>query len=139
MDFIESQKNIPVVLVLNKCDSFDLNLDGIKKVWKDSVKISAKKGIGIGELTSLVKKTILNDSTVKSEKIGLGSERQKKSVEQALERVEHALEIAKDETYGLDAVVQDLEDSLDSLGEVTGEVTPDDVLGSIFSHFCVGK
>ena len=39
----------------------------------------------------------------------------------------------------LDAVVQDLEDSLDSLGEVTGQVTPDDVLGSIFSNFCVGK
>ena len=142
--FLEKNKSIPVIVVFNKMDlagenekSFEefLASEGIK----DSVKISAKKGIGIGELTSLVKKTILNDSTVKSEKIGLGSERQKKSVEQALERVEHALEIAKDETYGLDAVVQDLEDYLDSLGEVTGEVTPDDVLGSIFSHFCVGK
>jgi tRNA modification GTPase len=52
--------------------------------------------------------------------------------------VEHSLTVAK-EGYSMDAVVQDLEDSLDSLGEVTGEVTPDDVLGSIFSHFCVGK
>ena len=43
------------------------------------------------------------------------------------------------EDYALDAVVQDLEDSLNSLGEVTGEVTADDVLGSIFSRFCVGK
>ena len=31
------------------------------------------------------------------------------------------------------------EDALDSLGEVTGDVTPDDVLGSIFANFCVGK
>ena len=69
---------------------------------------------------------------------GLGSERQKESVAEALERVEHSLTVAK-EGYSMDAVVQDLEDSLDSLGEVTGEVTPDDVLGSIFSHFCVGK
>ena len=51
----------------------------------------------------------------------------------------HALKTAESGEYGLDAVVQDLEDSLDSLGEVTGQVTPDDVLGSIFSHFCVGK
>ena len=58
---------------------------------------------------------------------------------EALERIEHALSIAQDGSYGLDAVVQDLEDCLDSLGEVTGEVTPDDVLGSVFANFCVGK
>ena len=49
----------------------------------------------------------------------------------------HALALTKD--YTLDAVVQDLEDALDALGTVTGDVTPDDVLGSIFAHFCVGK
>ncbi|MDY4190375.1 hypothetical protein, partial [Treponema porcinum] len=38
-----------------------------------------------------------------------------------------------------DAVVEDLENALDSLGEITGEVSADDVLGSIFSRFCVGK
>ena len=64
---------------------------------------------------------------------------QKVSVSEALECVEHALLIADKGDYGLDAVVQDLEDCLDSLGEVTGSVTPDDILGSIFSHFCVGK
>jgi len=41
--------------------------------------------------------------------------------------------------FTLDAVVQDLEDALNSLGEITGEVTSDDVLESIFSRFCVGK
>ena len=60
-------------------------------------------------------------------------------MQEALERVSHALEISSTGEYGLDAVVQDLEDALDSLGEVTGDVTPDDVLGNIFSRFCVGK
>ena len=41
--------------------------------------------------------------------------------------------------YSLDAVVQDLEDALDALSEVTGAITPDDILGSIFANFCVGK
>lgn len=139
LDFIESQKNIPIVLVLNKCDSFDLNLGGIKKVWKDSVKISAKNNIGIEQLVLKVKDILFDGEKTEREQSGLGSARQKKSVQEALERVTHALEISQDSTYGLDAVVQDLEDSLESLGEVAGEVSPDDVLENIFSRFCVGK
>ena len=57
---------------------------------------------------------------------------------EALECVKHAL-VSADDNYTLDAVVQDLEDAIDFLGEVTGDVTPDDVLGSIFANFCVGK
>ena len=55
----------------------------------------------------------------------------------ALESVAHALSLTKD--FTLDAAVQDLEDALDALGAVTGDVTPEDVLDSVFSHFCVGK
>jgi tRNA modification GTPase len=36
-------------------------------------------------------------------------------------------------------VAMDLRDALDALGSVVGEVTPDDVLGKIFSAFCIGK
>jgi tRNA modification GTPase len=36
-------------------------------------------------------------------------------------------------------VADALRGALDSLGEVTGEVTPDDVLGLVFSRFCIGK
>ena len=72
------------------------------------------------------------------EQAGLGSARQKKSVQEALDCTKHAL-VSADDNYTLDAVVQDLEDALDALGEVTGDVTPDDVLGSIFANFCVGK
>ena len=102
------------------------------------VKIAAKKGLGLGALSSAVKNILMKASESDRAQTGLGSERQKKAVEQALECVSHALSLAMKD-YSLDAVVQDLEDCLDYLGEVTGEVTPDDVLGSIFSRFCVGK
>lgn len=139
VEFIEEQKNIPCVLVLNKCDgesSIEVPSHGS---WKKTVRISAKYGTGIDELVSAVKEIILGSSSAETEHAGLGSERQKKSIEEALERVTHALEISSTGEYGLDAVVQDLEDALDCLGEVTGDVTPDDVLGNIFSRFCVGK
>ncbi|MCQ2248738.1 MAG: tRNA uridine-5-carboxymethylaminomethyl(34) synthesis GTPase MnmE [Treponema sp.] len=138
--FMSAQKEVPVILVLNKCegeaeDSLDADAAG---EWKNVVRISAKHGKGIDSLVHCSRELIMGSSG-ESDHAGLGSERQKVSVQEALERVEHALEIARSGDYGLDAVVQDLEDSLDSLGEVTGDVTPDDVLGNIFSRFCVGK
>ncbi len=115
--------------------------DDIKKLipdFKGEVKISARTGSGIGALTELVKSILLQGTSSDREQAGLGSARQKAYVQAALESVRHSL-VAADDNYTLDAVVQDLEDALDALGEVTGEVTPDDVLESIFSHFCVGK
>ena len=94
------------------------------------------KSGGISALCERVRKT-LSSSSERSESTGLGSERQKTAVEDALSSVRHALSLSAD--YALDAVVQDLEDSLDALGSVTGDVTPDDILASIFSRFCVGK
>ena len=105
---------------------------------KDEIYISAKSSLGIDRLTLSVKEVLTSGQNTTREQAGLGSARQKEMVEQALECAEHAL-VAADDNYTLDAVVQDLEDSLDFLGEVTGEITPDDVLENIFSRFCVGK
>jgi tRNA modification GTPase len=40
---------------------------------------------------------------------------------------------------GTELIALDLRTALHALGEITGQVTPDDVLGSIFSKFCIGK
>lgn len=132
------EKKKPLILVLNKCDKSALPLNGFNSGFDvPVVKIAAKLGEGLGELSRAVKTALMKGLETDRGQTGLGSERQKNAVEQALESVHHALSLTKD--YALDALVQDLEDSLDFLGEVTGDVTPDDVLESIFSHFCVGK
>ena len=100
--------------------------------------VSSKTGAGLSDLFNQIEKILTSGLSTERTQAGLGSARQKDSVAEALERVKHALKAAAD-NYSLDAVVQDLEDALDSLGEVTGIVTPDDVLGSIFANFCVGK
>lgn len=102
------------------------------------VKVSSKTGQGLKDLFDQVTKILTAGLSTDREQAGLGSARQKEAVSQALESVKHAL-ISADDNYTLDAVVHDLENALDSLGEVTGDVTPDDVLGSIFANFCVGK
>lgn len=101
-------------------------------------KISSKTGAGLSELFAAISAILTAGLSTERTQAGLGSARQKEAVSAALESVRHAL-ISADDNYTLDAVVQDLEDALDSLGEVTGDVTPDDVLGSIFANFCVGK
>lgn len=139
-EFISAQ-NIPVILVWTKTDKPGAKLVtdfDEKQLCKSVVELSSKTGTGMGCLSQTVKKVLMEKIGHQDSISGLGSERQKKSVEEAFERVDHALVVAS-EGYALDAVVQDLEDSLDSLGEVTGEVTPDDILENIFSNFCVGK
>lgn len=145
-DDVEFLKTVckPVIFAWNKVDLAEkepvlaeeesASLCSIRK----EIKISAKKGNGFSQLYSAVKEVLLDSASTERPQAGLGSARQKKAVEEALECVRHALVVAG-EDYALDAVVQDLEDSLNCLGEVTGEVTADDVLGSIFSRFCVGK
>ena len=103
-----------------------------------SLNISAKTGSGMAELYEKITAVITSGVSTERQQAGLGSARQKEAVAEALECVKHAL-VSADDNYTLDAVVQDLEDALDALGQVTGDVTPDDVLGSIFANFCVGK
>ena len=47
--------------------------------------------------------------------------------------------IVAGESAGADLVVIDLRDALHHLGTITGQVTSDEVLGTIFSRFCIGK
>lgn len=133
----------PLLLVLNKWDKvtdtnppeFELEqlpLDGI-------IRLSAKTGAGTAQLVEAVKDLISRDcSSNSSGQVGLGTERQKICAQEALEAVIHGLEVAQD-GYTLDAVVQDVEEALAALGEITGEVTTEDILDTVFSKFCLGK
>ena len=69
---------------------------------------------------------------------GFGSLRQKKAADEALDSLNHAIAVPSLDLT-LDAAVQDMEDALSFLGEITGEVGADDILENIFSRFCVGK
>ena len=132
----------PFILVWNKSDlNQNISLSKEQKeafpFFKSEVKISAKTQEGFSELYKKIRDSFAQNLSTDRNQAGLGSSRQKKSVEEALEAIQHAIKTSAD--YALDAVVQDLEDSLDALSEITGEICADDILSSIFSNFCVGK
>ena len=135
--FIEGCK-VPLIVVWNKCDvPVTVVPEPVEGLLHQS-RISAKTGYGLPELFNQIEQLLTQGMDTERTQAGLGSARQKDAVAEALECTKHALVTAAD-NYSLDAVVQDLEDALDALGEVTGAITPDDILGSIFANFCVGK
>ncbi|GMO50979.1 MAG: tRNA uridine-5-carboxymethylaminomethyl(34) synthesis GTPase MnmE [Treponemataceae bacterium] len=99
---------------------------------------SAKTGEGISALVDAVKLALGAVEQPRSEPAGLGSARQKKACEEALDSARHAVQAAQ-EGFTFDAVVADIEDALYFLSEITGAVTPDDILDTVFSRFCLGK
>ena len=136
------ERGTPVVLAANKCDiaQGDGQLpSSASGAWDECARVSAKTGLGLASLVAKVKQLVLGEEAGEREAVGLGSERQRRCVVDALAALDHAIEVAQTGALGLDAVVQDLEECLACLAEITGETTTDDVLESIFSRFCVGK
>ncbi|MDR0457090.1 MAG: tRNA uridine-5-carboxymethylaminomethyl(34) synthesis GTPase MnmE [Treponema sp.] len=105
--------------------------------------VSAKTGEGIAELESAIVKTIeerLNtaDEQPVSAAASLGTIRQKNLVEAVAAALEEALVLAE-RKEPLDLIAPLLREAVNSLGEITGEVSTADILEEMFSKFCVGK
>jgi tRNA modification GTPase len=58
---------------------------------------------------------------------------------QAIEDSQAAVLRAAQSEDAAELIAADLREALDSLGGILGQITPDDVLGRIFSSFCIGK
>lgn len=131
-----------IVLAANKCDIAQGAMthspcDG--RHWDARADVSAKTGAGVDTLSQLVAQLAVGDDEDVRHTVALGTQRQKLSVDAAVEAISHAIAVAQERTLGLDAVAQDVEDAISALSAITGEVTSDDILDSVFSHFCVGK
>jgi tRNA modification GTPase len=102
------------------------------------IPISAKDGTGLQALNEEVVKSVLGCSSEVSGEPVIDSLRQKELLENC-----HALlndfEKGLSEGLPLDVLAICLQDAVEALGHITGEVTSSDVLATMFSHFCVGK
>jgi len=103
------------------------------------LRISATEQIGFRELEDrLVEASVGRDQGSPSETPMVTNLRQKRGLEQALQSLEKARE-SLDTGLSSEFVAVDLRQALDHLGEIIGEVTTEDILGNIFSRFCIGK
>ncbi|MDR0877805.1 MAG: tRNA uridine-5-carboxymethylaminomethyl(34) synthesis GTPase MnmE [Treponema sp.] len=101
------------------------------------IAVSAKTGLGITELTSVMS-SLLGSTDTTETTAGIATIRQKNLIDTAIEAVESALELAAN-GEPLDLIAPQLRSAVNSLGEITGEVSTVDILEAMFSKFCVGK
>ena len=73
-----------------------------------------------------------------SEKLVITNIRHKSALEKTKEAVENIFQTI-DSEMPMDLISVDLKEALDSLSEITGEISSEDILDHVFSNFCVGK
>jgi tRNA modification GTPase len=130
--------SITVIPVANKTDM--LAEAEIKNKFKDIhnlLTISARKGNGIEELKNHLYTAALQGATIK-ESVVLTNSRHYEALQQTLQNIGNAKKGIENKLSG-ELVASDIRSALSHLGEITGEVTTDDLLGNIFSRFCIGK
>jgi tRNA modification GTPase len=119
------------ILIQNKIDiSKNMELE-------PNLEISAKNDININELKDLIYNKLI-DKDFNRESIIITNERHKQHIDKAIENLENSLESIINQ-LPLEFISQDFRFSLDEIGAILGEVTPDDILGNIFQNFCIGK
>lgn len=102
------------------------------------LKISALEGEKIDDLKKLMKQRALENKHYDSSSLLVTSSRHRDALEKAQKNVRSALR-ALDQGMTGDFLSIDLRSALKDLGAITGEITNEDILDSIFSRFCIGK
>ena len=107
-------------------------------MYGDVVSISALTGSGFDELTAKIFERLSGDAAAERDDIMLTDARQHAAVQRAIEQLSDArrLMIAGELE---EIVLLKLRAGLEALGEITGETLTEDILGQIFSTFCIGK
>jgi tRNA modification GTPase len=124
--------------VINKCDLVEV--DGEPPAGADAgddiVRVSARTGAGLDTLHARLR--ALTGTEAEGAE-GAFSARARQV--DALRRARQELAAARQHLQGdmLELTAEALRVSHDALGEITGRIAPDDLLGHIFSRFCIGK
>ncbi len=103
-----------------------------------AVPISALTGEGLESLEEAILEAVFSGRVTASETPMVTSPRHKEALSRALDHV-RAAQAAYQEGVVADLVAIDLTAAIHALGEITGQTASEDLLETIFSHFCVGK
>jgi tRNA modification GTPase len=133
---------VPVLRVMNKTDLTDIapavrTLDEAEGVDLREVRLSAKQGDGI----ALLRAELLRIAgwQAGAESVYLARERHLIALRAAQEHLATAAQHADQNAQALDLFAEELRLAQEQLNSITGEFTSDDLLGVIFSRFCIGK
>ena len=123
------------ILVINKSD---LLRDGLNSETKhlEHVLISIKNNLNLENLISKIKNKLKN-KFITNEDTLITRERHRHHLQQSLNYLKNFDE--KKETEDFDKAAEDLRLATRHLGMIVGKVDVEEILGSIFNDFCIGK
>jgi tRNA modification GTPase len=122
-------------LVISKTDKPNVSVNLFSDIGLPTIAVSAMTGDGIVVLQSHLLECA--GITASSEDGFIARRRHITALDQALKSMSHALRHAHEGDSEL--LAEQLRLAQDALGEITGKVSSDDLLGHIFSSFCIGK
>ena len=125
----------PFLLVGTKLDLYKEPVDA--RLHYD-LNISALEDENIHQLKKLMKQRALENKDYDTSSLLVTSTRHRDALQKARENVQRAIN-ALDQGLTGDFLSIDLRSALKDLGTITGEITNEDILSSIFSRFCIGK
>ncbi|MDI1299847.1 tRNA uridine-5-carboxymethylaminomethyl(34) synthesis GTPase MnmE [Methylotenera sp.] len=130
-------REIRKIWVHNKIDASD-QMAQVKEIVQENestthIYLSAKTGLGM----DLLKIELLKLAGYENNSEGVFMARARHL--DALIQVQAHLQLASEQINSAELVAEELRISQEALSSITGEFTPDDLLGEIFSKFCIGK
>lgn len=128
VDTLDDEKQKSVASFMEKL------LDGNSSL----VYISAKNGIGLDKLEQMLVEHAAMPDAGDANQVIVTNARHYQALQHAGEAITRAIEGLEMGISG-DFVSQDIRECMHYLGEITGEISTDEILGSIFSRFCIGK
>lgn len=122
------------VLTLEEISALNLKLETLNL---KQILISAKQNIGIDELKNTLL-SFVNTGALRNNETIITNTRHYDSLLKALEEIQK-VQWGMQQGLPSDLMAIDIRQALYYFGEITGEVTNDELLGNIFANFCIGK
>ena len=134
-EFFNDKISKKAILVINK---MDLGIDHISNEIKkyDPIYISIKEEKNLDKLINLIRENLKN-KFISSDEIFITRERHRLNLEQCFQSLKNFEE--KKSLEDFDKAAEDLRLATRYLGIIVGKVDVEEILGSIFSDFCIGK
>ena len=124
------------VIIFNKIDLIDEPAKVLKHDRGDQIFLSIKTGEGLDLLKNYLKKSVGYNEN--QEAVFIARQRHVNALSEALAAIRTGL-MQLQEHQAAELVAEELRLAQNHLGEITGKISSDDLLGKIFSNFCIGK
>lgn len=131
---------IPKDKLIIVCNKSDLNLSGniFTNNYCTTIYTSSTSGFGLDDLRKAIIRKFDHDAPHPVQHATI-STRHRALIETAIQAAESALAEMKKESGALDLAAAQLREAVECIGSITGRVFHDDLLGSVFGRFCIGK